>query len=85
MKKESLNIKDFRKYYLSEYQIFDGEVFIVFNIVSINIEKEEITVAVSNRGKISVTTYDLLTNSDGFYFEYGVNFEKINLNDFEEV
>lgn len=85
MKKESLNIKDFRKYYLSEYQIFDGEVFIVFNIVSINIEKEEITVAVSNRGKISVVTYDLLTNSDGFYFEYGVNFEKINLNDFEEV
>ena len=85
MKKENLNIKDFRKYYLSEYQIFDGEVFIVFNIVSINIEKEEITVAVSNRGKISVVTYDLLTNSNGFYFEYGVNFEKINLNDFEEV
>lgn len=85
MKKESLNIKDFRKYYLSEYQIFDGEVFIVFNIVSINIEKEEITVAVSNRGKISVVTYDLLTNSNGFYFKYGVNFEKIMINDFEEV
>ena len=85
MKKENSPVKDFRKYYLSEYQMYDGEVFITFNIVSINIEKEEITVAVSNRGKISVVTYDLLTNSDGFYFEYGVNFDKIMLNDFEEA
>ena len=83
MKKEKSSVKDFRKYYLSEYQMYDGEVFVTFNIVSINIEKEEITVAVSNRGKISVTTYDLLTNSNGFYFEYGANFEKIMLNDFE--
>ena len=75
---------EFRKYYLSEFQFHDGEVFITFNIVSIDTNKKEITVAISNRGRISVTTYDLLTDNNGFlYFEYGVDYEKININDFE--
>ncbi len=75
---------EFRKYYLSEFQLYDGEVYVTFNIVAINTDKNEITVAISNRGRISVTTYDLLTDNNGFlYFEYGVNYEKINVNDFE--
>ena len=75
---------EFRKYYLSEFQFHDGEVFITFNIVSIDTSKNEITVAISNRGRISVTTYDLLTDSNGFlYFEYGIDYEKINIDDFE--
>ena len=77
---------EFRKYYLSEFQLHDGEVFITFNIVAIDTNKNEITVAVSNRGRISVTTYDLLTDNNGYlYFEYGVDYEKISLNEFEEV
>ena len=75
---------EFRKYYLSEFQLYDGEVYVTFNIVAINTEKNEITVAISNRGRISVTTYDLLTDNNGsFYFEYGVDYEKINVNDFD--
>ena len=75
---------EFKKYYLSEFQLYDGEVFITFNIVAIDTSKNEITVAVSNRGRISITTYDLLTDSNGFlYFEYGVDYEKINIDDFE--
>ncbi|MBO5357575.1 MAG: hypothetical protein J6A95_07375 [Clostridia bacterium] len=75
---------EFKKYYLSEFQLYDGEVFITFNIVAINTDKNEITVAISNRGRISVTTYDLLTDSNGFlYFEYGIDYEKINIDDFE--
>ena len=75
---------EFRKYYLSEFQLHDGEVFITFNIVAINTDKNEITVAISNRGRISVTTYDLLTDGNGFlYFEYGIDYEKINIDDFE--
>ena len=75
---------EFKKYYLSEFQLHDGEVFITFNIVTIDTSKNEITVAVSNRGRISVTTYDLLTDSNGFlYFEYGIDYEKINIDDFE--
>ena len=77
---------EFKKYYLSEFQLYDGEVYVTFNIVAINTDKNEITVAISNRGRISVTTYDLLTDSNGFlYFEYGINYEKINVNDFEGV
>ena len=75
---------EFKKYYLSEFQLHDGEVSITFNIVAIDTSKNEITVAVSNRGRISVTTYDLLTDSNGFlYFEYGIDYEKINIDDFE--
>ena len=75
---------EFRKYYLSEFQLYDGEVYVTFNIVAINTDKNEITVAISNRGRISVTTYDLLTDSNGFlYFEYGIDYEKINIDDFE--
>ena len=75
---------EFRKYYLSEFQLYDGEVYVTFNIVAINTERNEITVAISNRGRISVTTYDLLTDRDGsFYFEYGVDYERINVSDFE--
>jgi len=88
MKKQKKNEKsmEFRKYYLSEFQLYDGEVFVTFNIVAIDTSKNEITVAISNRGKISVTTYDLLTDNNGsFYFEYGINYEKININDFEGV
>ena len=73
----------FKKYYLSKFQLYDGEVFITFNIVSIDTIKNEITVAISNRGRISVTTYDLLTDCNGYFFEYGVDYEKININDFE--
>ena len=84
MKKKIEKSMEFKKYYLSEFQLHDGEVFITFNIVAINTDKNEITVAISNRGRISVTTYDLLTDSNGFlYFEYGIDYEKINIDDFE--
>ena len=84
MKKQIEKSMEFRKYYLSEFQLYDGEVYVTFNIVAINTDKNEITGAISNRGRISVTTYDLLTDNDGsFYFEYGVDYEKINVSDFE--
>jgi hypothetical protein len=77
---------EFRKrYYLSEFQLYDGEEFITFNIVDINTERDEITVAVTDRGKISVITYELKRDGDRLYFEYGQFFEKVNVDDFEEV
>ena len=59
---------EFKKYYLSEFQLHDGEAFITFNIVSIDTSKNEITVAISNRGRISVTTYDLLTDGTKTFY-----------------
>ena len=57
MKKEIAQ-NESRKYYLSEFELYDGEAFITFNIVSIDTENREIVVAVTDRGKISVVTYN---------------------------
>ena len=73
------------KFYLQEFQIFDGEATITFNIVELNELKNEISVAITNRGKISVVTYDLLQDENGFYFEYGCECQKIKISDFKEV
>ena len=73
------------KFYLHEFQIFDGEATITFNIVDLDEMKNEISVAITNRGRISVVTYDLFQDENGLYFEYGCEYRKINVNDFKEV
>ena len=73
------------KFYLHEFAIFDGEAWITFNIVELNELKNEISVAVTNRGRITVTTYNLYKDENGYYFEYGCEFTKININDFKEI
>ena len=73
------------KLYLQEFAIYDGESWITFNIVDINEMKNEISVAVTNRGRISVVTYDLYKDKNGYYFEYGCEYTKININDFKEI
>ena len=74
-----------KQYQLSEFQFYDGEEFITFNLIDINTEKKEITVAVTNRGRISVHTFDLLEYCDRLYFEYGVDLNQIDLADFEQI
>ena len=72
------------KFYLKEFQFFDGEDTVVFNIVVV--EGNKITVAVTRSGKISVCDYDLHTDKNGLYFEYGVaGREHIHIDDFEEA
>ena len=70
------------KFYLKEFQFFDGENTVVFNILSVDGDK--ITVAVTKCVKISVSDYDLHTDKDGLYFEDGVaGKEHIHIDDFE--
>ena len=86
MKTKVSNFTEFRKYYLSEFELYDSEAFITFNIVGIDLDRNEVQVAVTDRGKISVVTYDLLIDKNGrLYFEYGVMFERVYLDDFEEA
>lgn len=86
MKNQVSNFTEFRKYYLSEYELYDGECFITFNLVGVDLDRNELQVAVSDRGRISVVTYDLMTDkNDRLYFEYGVMFERVYLDDFEEA
>lgn len=80
------SLTEFRKYYLSEFELYDGEAFITFNIVGIDLDKKEIQVAVTDRGRISVVTYDLMTDkNDRLYFEYGVMYERLYPDEFEEA
>lgn len=79
-------IPDSRSYYLKEFQYFDGECDITFNIVDIDFDKKSIHVAVTDRGKISVREYDLRQDDKGeLYFTYGCQYDKIQVNDFEIV
>jgi len=77
---------DYKAYYLKEFSYFDGEKDIIFNIVDINFERKTISVAITNLGKISVVEYDLLQDNNGdFFFKYGVELNKIEVNDFETI
>ena len=86
MKTQVTDYTEFRKYYLSEFELYGGEAFITFNIVYVDLDRNEVNIAVTDRGMISVITYDLLNDKNGnLYFEYGVMFTRIYLDDFEEV
>ncbi|MEG1751959.1 MAG: hypothetical protein RR247_02730 [Clostridia bacterium] len=77
---------EFSKMYLREFQFFNGECNITFNIVDIDTEKMTIKLAVSNLGKISVIEYDLKRDTNNnLYFEYGCEFSKIEVDDFETI
>ena len=72
------------KFYLKEFQFFDGEDTVIFNIVAV--ESDKITVAITRSGKITVTDYDLHSDENGLYFEYGVaGQEHIHIDDFGEA
>lgn len=67
-----------------EYELFDGEGFVTFDIIDVNLDKMIINLAITKQGKISVLEYDL-KDCDDPYFEYGLYCERIYLTDFEEV
>ena len=69
---------------MSEYEHFDGEAWIVFDMLYLNLEKNTATIAVSNRGKISVIEYDLMKIENELYFEFNP-ITRISLADFVEV
>lgn len=86
MENKVFQFNEFKRYYLSEFEIFDGEEFITFNIVGIDTARKQAQIAVTDRGKISVITYDLMQDKDGnLYFEYGCTYQKVWLDDFMEV
>ena len=63
------------RFYMKEFQYHDGECFITFNIVDLNELKNE----------ISVVTYPLLCDENGYYFEYGCEYTKLAVDNFKEV
>lgn len=79
-------IQDYRKYYLKEFQFFDGDNDITFNIVDIDFDNRRINIAITDCGKISVREFDLRKDEDGnYYFNYGIMFNEIYVDDFETI
>lgn len=77
---------ELNKMYLREFQFFNGEYNITFNIVDISTDKMVIELAITNQGKISVIEYDLKRdNNDNLYFEYGCEYSKIEIDNFEKI
>ena len=74
-----------KNYYLREFSHFNGENQTTFNILEIDTDKKEITVAITHLGKISVRSFDLKTDSGCLFFEYGITHEKIAVDDFEQI
>ncbi|MBQ4444275.1 MAG: hypothetical protein II896_06455 [Clostridia bacterium] len=69
--------------YMKEFQLWNGERFITFDLLEIT--DKAIVVAVTKEGKISVCEYELFEDEHGLYFEYGLHYTRININDFEDV
>ena len=71
------------KFYMQEFEYFNGEHFVTFNIVDMT--QHTITVAVTNQGRISLGTYNLYEDEKGLYFEYGRWDDIIYLDEFVNV
>ncbi len=76
-----------------EYDYFDGDHFITFDIIEVDEDNGKITLAISNQGRITQDTFDLLEDdemdeemtNDIRYFEFGLYADKIYLNQFESL
>ena len=65
-----------------ENSFYDGEDFITFDLVNFVEPYNEITLAVTDRGKIKLTTYDLFIDKFGNpYFEYCNAADRVYLKD----
>ena len=77
--------KNCRIYFLDEFEIFDGESFVKFNLIDISKAEQEITVAIAHAGRIAVVTYPLVTRKGKLAFEYGPEETPICVSDFKKV
>lgn len=88
MKTQVQNENEIRKYLMfSEFEMSDIDYDVTFNIVDIDFWYETVTVAITDNGKITQDTYQLMKDQDGrYYFEYGRFYEKkVYINDFYKI
>ena len=68
--------------YLKEFEFYDGEAFITFNILGFNEDKNTVEVAITDRGQITVSEFDIYEDFNGYYIEYKHMLNKIYFEDF---
>lgn len=71
--------------HIQQYDYFDGENFIYFDVLNLDKKKKTISLIVQANGRITQKDYDLFKDKKGVYFEYEHVFEKIYLKNFKEV
>ena len=78
MKNQVQNENEIREYLMfSEFEMRDVDYDVTFDIVDIDFWYETLTVAITDNGKITQDTYQLMQDKDGrYYFEYGRFHEK---------
>ena len=88
MKNQVQNENEIREFLMfSEFEMSDIDYDVTFNIVDIDFWFETVTVAITDNGKITQDTYELMKDNDGrFYFEYGRFYEKkVYIDDFYKI
>ncbi len=65
---------------MTEFEFYDGEKFITFDLLDINEDKRTVLVVVSDNGRITQREFDLFFDKKGFYIEYGNAYNKVYLN-----
>ena len=68
-----------------EYDYFDGDHFITFYLIEVDERNNEITLVISEQGKITQVTFELKEKNGWRYFEFGIYADKIYLDEFEEA
>ena len=78
MKNQVQNENEIREYLMfSEFELSDVDYDVTFDIVDIDFWYETVTVAITDNGKITQDTFQLMKDKDGrYYFEYGRFYEK---------
>ncbi len=87
MKYQVQNENEIREYLMfSEFELSDIDYDVTFNIVDIDFWFETVTVAITDNGKITQDTYELMKDKGGrYYFEYGRFYEKkVYIDDFRK-
>lgn len=87
MKNQVQNENEIRNYLLfSEFEMSDVDYDVTFDIVDIDFWYETVTVAITDSGKISQDTFQLMKDKgDRYYFEYGRFYEKkVYIDDFNK-
>lgn len=70
---------------MKEFVMYEDWDKITFDIVKLNEKTQQVYVAITKQGRISLIAYPLLEDENGLYFEYGPFYKKIYIDDFEEV
>lgn len=72
--------KDFMK----EYAHFDGDDYVTFNLIEVDLENMIVHLVETKNGCIKHTDYDLF-NDGALYFMYGLYCNKIYIKDFRKI